>query len=218
MAIRTYRAWAKDLAPTWLRGHWGGALVELCGFVFDAIEEEAFEAGAAGMLDAPTFPADALPYVGAERSIERYPSETDATYKARVKGAWVAWPQAGTRGGVLSQLTSGAFTADIKEMKDWNWDGNAANWSRFWIVITGHGWTKTHWGDGRKWGTGVWGATATQPEAHTLLRIIRKWKPGHVVAITVVVMDNVAWLAGLPDGTWGNPANRNHAALYHYDR
>ena len=218
MAIRTYRRWARDLTPTWLRGTWGGALTELFGFMFDVIEEEVFEAGAAGMLDAPTFPADALPHVGSERAIERYPSETDATYKARVKGAWVAWPQAGTIGGLLSQLTAGEFTAAINEMKDWDWDGDAANWSRFWVVITDHGWSRNRWGDGRKWGEGVWGATATQAEAHTLLRIVSKWKPGHVVAIIVIVMEDVAWAADLPDGTWGNPANRNRAALYHYYR
>lgn len=218
MALRTYRAWSRDLAPTWLRGDWGGALVEMLGFTFDSIEEADYEAGAAGLLDAPTFPADALPLIGNERQIERYPSESDDTYKARVKGAWVAWPQAGTKGGELSQLGDGAFTADIKEMRDWNWDGDAANWSRFWVIITDHGWSRTHWGDGRKWGEGVWGCTASQAEAQTLIRIVRKWKPAHVVAIIVVVMDDVAWAAGQPDGTWGNPANRNTAALYHYYR
>lgn len=218
MAIRTYRQWAHDTVPTWLRGRWGGKLSEFIGFVFDTIQEEVFEAGAAGMLDAPTFPADALPHIGSERSIERYPSESDATYHSRVKGAWVAWPQAGTKGGVLSQLSAGAFTASIMEMKDWNWDGVPANWSRFWVLITAHGWTRNKWGDGRVWGQGVWGASATQAEAQTLIRIVRKWKPGHVVAIIVVVMDDVAWAAALPDGTWGNPANRNPAALYHYER
>lgn len=218
MAVRTYRQWAKDLAPTWLRGEWGGKLVEFAGFVFDTIQEADFEGGAAGMLDAPTFPADALPLVGSERQIERYTAESDATYKARVKGAWVAWPQAGTKGGELSQLSAGAFTADIMEMRDWNWDGDAANWSRFWVIITGHGWTRTHWGDGRLWGSGVWGCSATQAEASTLIRIVQKWKPGHVVPIIVVVMEDGAWSAGPPDGTWGNPANRNPAALYHYYR
>jgi hypothetical protein len=218
MAIRNYRAWARDLVPTWLRGEWGGALVDTFGFVFDLIQEANYEAGASSLLDAPTFPSDALPLIGSERQIERYPSESDATYKARVAGAWIAWPQAGTPGGLLSQLTAGTFTATLKEMKDWNWDGDAANWSRFWTIITNHGWTRTHWGDGRTWGSGTWGSTASQAEAETLLRIIRKWKPAHVVGITIVVMDPVAWAAGQPDGTWGNPANRNSAALYHFDR
>ena len=221
MALRTYRAWARDLVPTWLRGEWGGKLVELFGFTFDSIQEANYEAGAAGFLDAPTFPADALALVGSERNIERYPSETDATYKARVAGAWVAWPQAGTRGGLLSQLTAGAFTATIYEMWDWNWDGPSSsnpNWSRFWVVISNHGWTRTTWGDGRTWGAGTWGSTASQAEAQTLLRIVRKWKPAHMVAITIVVMDDSAWALINPLGTWGNPANRSTAALYHFER
>lgn len=218
MAVRTYRKWAIDNAPTWLRGTWGGKLVETLGFLFDAIEETNFEAGAAGTLEAPTFPTDAIALIGSERNMERYTAETDDQYKARVQGAWVAWPQAGTTNGVLSQLTAGGFTAALKEMRDWDWDGDAANWSRFWVVVAATGWSPTHWGDGRSWGEGVWGADATAAEAATLIRIVRKWKPGHVVATIVVVLDDVAWAAGQPDGTWGDPANRNPAALYHYDR
>lgn len=221
MAVRTYRAWARELMPTWLRGTWGGAFVDTIGLVFDAIQEANYEAGAANLLDAPTFPADALPLVGSERNIERYPSETDAQYKARVRGAWTAWPQAGTKGGILSQLSAGAFTAAIMEAWDWNWDGPFAtnpNWSRFWTVITNHGWSRTHWGDGRTWGTGTWGSTASQAEASTLLRIIRKWKAAHTVPITIVVMEPSTWASEQPDGTWADPANRSTAALYHYER
>lgn len=218
MAVRTFRKWAIDNAPTWLRGTWGGKLTELFGFLFDTIEETNFEAGAAGSLEAPTFPADAIGLIGSERNMERYSAETDAQYKARIQGAWIAWPQAGTRNGILSQLTLGGFTAELKEMRDWDWDGDAANWSRFWVIITGTGWATRAWGDGRVWGEGVWGADAPTEEAHTLLRIIRKWKPGHVVAITIVVFDDVAWAADQPDGTWDVPANRNPAAIYHYDR
>jgi hypothetical protein len=219
MAVRTYRAWARDLAPTWLRGSWGGSLVECIGFIFDTIQEANYEAGAADCLEAPTFPGgEALALKGSERSIERYPAESDAAYKARVKGAWEAWPQAGTDGGLLSQLSAGTFTAALKEMRDWDWDGVAANWSRFWTIITDHGWVRTHWGDGRTWGAGTWGSTASQAEAQTLLRIIRKWKPAHTVPITIVVMEPVTWAAEQPDGTWGDPANRSTGALYHYER
>lgn len=218
MAVRTFRKWALANVPTTLRGTWGSKLIELYGFTFDTITESTFEGGAAQSLYAPSCPVDALAYIGNERTMERYAAETDSAYKTRLKGAWTAWAQAGTSTGILSQLAAGGYTAAIKEMKDWNWDGDTANGSRFWVVITGHGWSKTHWGDGRKWGEGVWGANATRNEARMLIRTVRKWKPGHVVPIIIIVMDNVAWLAGQPDGTWGNPANRNTAALYHYYR
>lgn len=218
MAVRTYRRWAIDNAPTWLRGNWGGKLVETFGFLFDAIEEANFEGGAAGSVEAPTFPADAIALIGSERNLERYTSETDDQYKTRVHGAWVAWPQAGTTNGVLSQLAAAGFDAELKEMRDWDWDGDAANWSRFWVVIHNTGWSRTHWGDGRRWGEGVWGCDAPREEVHTLRRLVRKWKPAHVVAIIVVVLDEVTWSAEQPDGTWGNPVNRSRSALYHYER
>lgn len=218
MAVRTYRRWAIDNAPTWLRGNWGGKLVELLGFLFDSIEEANFEAGAAGTLNAPTFPVDGLALIGSERNIERYTAETDDQYKARLQGAWVAWPQAGTKLGLLSQLTAAGFDAEIKEMRDWDWDGDAANWSRVWVVLHNTGWTLNKWGDGRKWGEGVWGLTATVEEAHTLRRLIKKWKPGHVVVILVIVIDEVTWALEQPDGTWGDPENRSASAVYHYER
>lgn len=218
MAVRTYRKWAIDNAPPWLRGEWGGRIVEFVGFLFDTIEEESFEAGAAGSIESPTFPVDALALIGSERNIERYNAETDDQYAARVQGAWVAWPQAGTMNGLLSQLTAAGFDAEIKEMRDWDWDGDAANWSRVWVVLHNTGWVRNKWGDGRKWGEGVWGVNASRDEVHTLRRLIRKWKPAHVVVIVVVVLDEVTWAAEQPDGTWGNPANRSRSALYHYER
>lgn len=218
MALRTFRKWARDNAPTVLRGNWGEYLTGTFGFVFDAFCDAAYEGGAAAMLDAPTFPTDALGHVGNERLMERYATETDDGYKERVRGAWVAWPQAGTLGAMLQQLTAAGFDAEIKEMADWDWDGDAANWSRLWVVIHNTGWSRTTWGDGRVWGEGVWGCDAPREEVHTLRRLVSKWKPTHCVAIIVVVLDEVTWAAEQPDGTWGDPTNRSRSALYHYER
>ena len=220
MAIRTYRQWALDNSPPWLLGPWGKKLVEAIGVMFDDAYNTAFQAGAAGLLDAPTFPADALALLGSERNIDRYPAETDEQYKLRVKGAWESWAQAGTM-RIVAELAYLGFEAEIKEVHsdDWDWDGDTDNWSRIWIVITEHPWERTTWGQsGRKWGQGVWGCDAAKNETATLFRLIRKWKPGHVVPITVIVMNEGTWNASQPDGTWGDPANRSDAALYHYER
>jgi len=218
MAIRTYRQWALELSPTWLRGPWGEKFANTIGGLFDEAYDAVFQAGAAGSIGAPTFPVDALALVGSERSIERYPDETDDEYKTRVKGAWESWEQAGTM-RLVSELLYLGFTAVIKEnfTSGWNWDGDANNWSRIWTVITGHGWSPTAWGgSGRKWTNDqVWGCDATANEAATLLRLIRKWKPGHVFPITIVVMSGGT---PSPDGTWGDPANRSTDSLYHYER
>ena len=217
MPLRTYRQWALELSPPWLRGPWGEKLLNVLGGVFDEAYGTIFEAGAAASVDAPSFPNDALGLLGSERNIERYPAETDAEYKARVKGAWESWAQAGTM-RLVSELAYLGFTAEIKENWTWNWDGDSANWSRFWVVITGHDWAATHWADGRHWGEGVWGCDATVEEMNALIRLVMKWKPGHATPILVIVMDNGAWDGDQPDGTWGDPANRNAAALYHYER
>lgn len=221
MAIRTYTQWALDNCPPWLRGEWGEKLITAIGKVFDHAYNTVFEAGAAGSLDAPTFPADALALVGHERNIERYPGETNDEYKARVKGAWESWIQAGTM-RLVTELEYLGLTAEIKEMHtlDWDWDGDSANWSRIWIVITGHDWEPVTWGqDGRFWDVNnVWGCDATQDEAGMLLRLIRKWKPAHIVPITIVVLDEETWADEQPDGTWDDPAERSTSAIYHYER
>jgi hypothetical protein len=176
------------------------------------------EAGACNQLPAPTFPVESLSPKGNERQIERYPGDTDEIYKERVAGAWVAWSQAGTVPGMLSQLTAAGFDAEIKECRDWDWDGDTANRSRFWVILHNTGWTPRLWGDGHVWGVGVWGVDAPIEEVNLLVRIVMKWKPGHMVPIIIVVLDEAAWAADQPDGTWGDAANRNPAALYHYFR
>jgi hypothetical protein len=220
MAQRTYRQWALDNSPPWLLGTWGTKLVSAIGVMFDDARSSIYQAGAAGSLDAPTFPADALALMGSERNIERYPAETDDEYHLRVKGAWESWAQAGTM-RLVAELDYLGFTAEIKEIfsDDWDWDGDTDNWSRIWVVITQDDWGSIAWGSGgTAWGTGVWGCDATQSEAATLLRLIRKWKPGHVVPITIIVMDAGTWATEQPDGTWDDPGNRSASALYHFER
>jgi hypothetical protein len=218
MAVRTYTQWALDNSPPWLLGPWGEKLVRAIGRVFDDAYSTVFEAGAAGSVDAPSFPNDALALVGSERNIERYPAETDSQYKLRVKNAWDSWSQAGTM-RLVAELDYLGFEATIKEnhTSSWDWDGDADNWSRIWVVITGHDWGVSNWGEGTI-GTGVWGCDASQHEAATLLRLIRKWKPGHIVPITIVVMDAGTWASNQPDGTWDDASERTSAARYHFWR
>jgi hypothetical protein len=122
---------------------------------------------------------------------------------------------------IVPELSYLGFDAEIKEVHTagWDWDGDTDNWSRFWVVITQDDWDPIYWGTGgAAWGDGVWGCDATQAEAGTLIRLIRKWKAGHMVPITVVVMDAETWDEEQPDGTWSDPANRSASAIYHFER
>lgn len=219
--LMTFQRYAYEaLSPTVLQGERGQKLLPgTLGVLFDALTEGANQGVKARFPTSDTFPPDALPYVGAGKALERYPIDTDATYKARVLDAWDAWAQAGTPTAIVRQLAALGLTATIKEnhTAGWNWDGSTANWSRFWVVITGHPWVGWTWGDGSIWGQPdlTWGSTATVDDVRSVRALVRKWKPAHVVcANIIVVLDAGTWAAEQPDGTWGDPANRSAAAIY----
>jgi hypothetical protein len=216
MAIKPYRTWAMQFVPTWLRGEWSDKLVRAVTLPFDMLSELSHNAGASSYFLEPEFAPDALPYLGRERLMPRYPAESRGSYKARLHGAWDAWAQAGTIQGMLAQLSAWGVTAEIKEMWDWNWDGDYDNWSRFWVVIHEH-----PWGEAAKWGEFVYGdgttygSSATASDVDSVRSLIRKWKPAHMVCENIIiVLDADGWPLQQPDGTWDEPANRNPAAVY----
>jgi hypothetical protein len=51
-------------------------------------------------------PPDALPLVGNERSMPRYPADTDATYRERLAEAWDTWLFAGNEDAITDQLAA----------------------------------------------------------------------------------------------------------------
>jgi hypothetical protein len=219
-APTTHQRYAADaLSPTVFQGTNGQKLMPgTLGVFFDAAAEGCNQAVKARFFDSDTFPPSALSYLGAGRSMPRYPLDTDATYTARLRDAWNIWPQAGTKYGIEAQLAALGLTATVKDRSSvgWNWDNDTDNWSRFWVVITGHPWASWEWGDGTLWGDGkTWGSDATVDEVKSVRALVRKWKPAQVVCTNIiVVMDAITWAAEQPDGTWGNPAKRSSAAIY----
>lgn len=165
-------------------------------------------------------PDDALPRAGRDSSLPRYPKETPAQHRARLVKRWDDWPFAGTEQGMLSQFLGLQALAELEENADWNWDGDAANWSRFWITIPQpNPWhPDVTWdGDSSLWDDpGLWDSSdMTIEDAQALRGIPRRFKPAHVKGVYIIVIfDNTAWNADLPDGTWGNPLNWNTAAMY----
>lgn len=215
MAIKPYRTWAMQIVPTWLRGPWSEKLVSAVALPFDMLAELSRFAGASSYFSEPEFAPDALTYLGRERLMPRYPGESAAAYKARLWAAWDAWKQAGTTQGLTSQLAAWGVTAEIKEMWDWDWDGDTDNWSRFWVVITGHPWAGTNWGE-FEYGDGTtYGSSASADDIASVRSLVRKWKPAHMVCENIIVVINPAlWAVEQPDGTWDEPANRSDAAVY----
>jgi hypothetical protein len=217
----THQRYAADaLSPTVFRGTSGEKLLAgTIGVFFDAAAEGCNQAVKARFFGSDTFPPSALPYLGAGRSMPRYALDTDDTYIARLRDAWNIWPQAGTAIGIERQLAALGLTATVKDRTTtptWNWDSDTENWSRFWVVITGHPWSPWTWGDGTLFGDGhTWGSDATVDEVRSVRALVRKWKPAQVVCDhIIVVMDEPTWDAQQPDGSWNNPAMRNPAAIY----
>lgn len=187
------------------------------GLMFDFTLEGALVAIKARGLRSPDFPTDGLDYIGSERCLPRFPNESHADYKTRLLAAWDIWRQSGTQGGIELLFSLLGITIDIKTNAQWNWDGQTTNWSRFWLVVTDHPWvagppvgTLNPVGNGTTIGT-----TASPDEVRAVRNIVIDHKAAHDICPNIViVLDEVAWAADLPDGTWGNIVNRNPTARY----
>lgn len=230
----TYREFALRLVPPWLKGLVGALYIEGVGFIEDTVAETYNQAGKAHLLLANTFHESTLKFVGTERLMPRVTAESDESYLQRLQDAWNIWPKAGQATGEVEQITIAGLTAHIfmqgqpgqKPGDDtgdiWNWDDDLLNWSRFWVVVTGHPWvSEGEWGDPGDYGDGgTWGTTATPEEVTGLRAIVRRWKTAEsVFPHIIVVVDQAAWDAlGAPAVTTGDRydifENRSDAARY----
>lgn len=198
-------------------------------------------------------PADALQYIARDRRIERGRGETSQAFAARLN-TWLDDHK--TRGNpyaLMRQLraylgvavrirtvdNSGNWytieadgTLDLASVTagtafGWDWDGQAAQWSRFWAIIyptaAGEPWSEgPAWGDpGLVWGTpgATWGTTATVGEVEAVRRIVRDWKPaGTRCEHIIIAFDDASFdptgPTDLPTGDWGSAANRLATARY----
>lgn len=100
-------------------------------------------------------PSDALEEIGLERGMPRGPGESDASYGARLLGAWNTWPWAGTAFGLLNALAAAGYAAEVRIQNrmryaldaagalvveqrpagEWRFDTSTAFWSRFALVL-----------------------------------------------------------------------------------
>lgn len=115
---------------------------------------------------------------------------------------------------------------------NWDWDGNhSPEWSRFWVIMYPGVFCPTSqlWDDGSLWDDGqLWDIGCVTPDqVNTMKRIIQLWKRaasqcgatftggGLIAAMSDGMFDPTsAPGAPMPDGTWGNPNNRDPGASY----
>ena len=88
------RQLVKDNSPPWLRNKWGERFLYSIAIQFDALAD-ALRDGI--KMHFPGQNVSALPYLGADRVIERGFAESDENYAARLSRAFDDWAIAGSR-------------------------------------------------------------------------------------------------------------------------
>jgi len=107
----TFRDFAFRISPPWLRRFVGRRFVGgAIGLTYDLLSEGAAQALKAPWLLSNSSPDDALPSIGTERSMPRYPADTNSTYRARLHKAWDTWQHAGNGVAIVEQLEAAGYT------------------------------------------------------------------------------------------------------------
>lgn len=223
--------------PRWLRGTTGGRLLYSFGLILDLLR---YWAVCAVKARFPGFLRSATPYLCRDRKVMRGPEELEEQICARLRKWKKSAVSKGGAASLLEQLwayltpysprmrvvnnsgryweisTDGEIT--LGEM-EWNWDGNTALWSRFWLLI----WAPEAWlaseglvGDSGVVGDGgTLGTTALPPIVAGVRALIDEWSSRNARHMhTIVILDAETWEEEQPDGTWGRLSARSHSARY----
>ena len=104
MAFSNLREYVFKISPPWLRRHWGERLMGVQGLMGDLAMEAISQGMQVPWLRSGFQPPDVLPLIGVERSMPRYPADTDDGYRERLAEAWDSWLFAGNEDAITDQL------------------------------------------------------------------------------------------------------------------
>jgi len=204
--------------PPWLAtGNALNFVGVLAGLMRDRGLEADMFAGMCGFLQTLTIPQDGVAYIGTERMLRKFDSESFDQYQSRLLKAWDAWALAGSGSTVLDQLALLGVTAELQNTFTWDWGPTPAQalslpgHRYMWVVLRGHTiGNPAQWGDGWKWGDGTtWGGSASDAQKIAAVRaIVKQFKEPHVECMYIIVVhDLVTWDANPPAGNWDDPTN-----------
>lgn len=204
-----YREWyVSTLMPAWLSGDMGRSMALALGQIKDLAKDAAKEAVKAHLpLIAP---ADALPAIGADRSLERG-AQSEGAFRLYLSQSFDVWTKGGTKTGIEDAIdVLGYCTADVYDAHTIDLgpgDTPASAWARFIIVLSGHPWQPDGtWDDPGTWDDGgTWDSTAPAEAVDAIIRAVRRWKGAHAQCLGVVVLFGDAELWDVPGGTWDDP-------------
>ncbi len=200
--MATYEQIAKDLQPPFLRGARWLAFVGAIGAQIEVESVRAQEAARAGVIEEA--PVDALPYLGADRKLPRYPSESDAVYRARLGQTFTAWRKSGTKNGLLDQLNAafpGPIWGTLEYLESPGDFAPSTYWSQFDVLCDANGFIE-QWeiGDDHVIGEEglIIGATLTPSEYALIKQVILDWKPKYTLCRYFVIDFGVGGIVNFP--------------------
>lgn len=233
-----------EVSPWFLQGKNRGTFLESVGLLFD----NSIESFSQGLQLSQPLRCDpsSLPYMSGDRGIRVYPTEPIASQRYRLSQWYQLRRQFGTHVGEMRNLqpfflpstpiirtvhqagdgsTSTWHTLDaagtytVHRAANWNFDGVAAKWSRFWVIVYVDqlGLTQPNWDGGELWDGGqVWDGWYDTTAIDDMVAAINDAKSAHSVLWGVilapdpatfdptasVVVDPDGW-SNLPAGNWG---------------
>lgn len=187
-----WREYIDSKTPGFLKRLWGERFVDTYRIVLEVMSAALGEALTASWLAEPTSPDDALPRVGFDSNMDRYPVDTNATLRSRLLKRWPTWQDGGSNASILQQLEAAGFpNAEIRERKDWPLRDPAGYWSVFWVLIPyGSHSVKPprEWGDGITWDNFYWGVGDAESalQVQTVRKIVEKWRDAGIICHQVI--------------------------------
>jgi hypothetical protein len=234
--VQRFRRVFEWLGPPWLvdTDYEQGKVLYSLGVMQDAFAERTRQSLLARF---PGYNAeDALTRCGRDRRITRGLNEFSPTYATRLLRWLTDWRVSGNPFTLIRQLkayigseypcridivnnagnvfrSSPANAETYLPNQIWDWDGNASEWARFWVLIyqdTAISGTVPLWStngllgaSSRKLGTlGQLGSTMTSDQAQQIKNIIQQWKPAGTACYYVMLVLQDGTIE--PDGTWAN--------------
>nr|WP_170148224.1 phage tail protein [Meiothermus hypogaeus] len=206
MPVQLYESWLPELAPPWLQGPRGRALLAGWGKALD--EYAALVSTGLLVRVVMRAPEDALTLIGTERGLTRYPGESLEAFRARVLAAWDFWRWGGTEYGMRRWIEAAGYDVFIYE----HYKNNPAIWAEFsvWVWPRIPAYTTDRWDDGGAWDDGTpWEYSLSLTELSRIPALIQEVKPAHAKLRTAFYIpgfkdvwdDSTLWDSG---GAW-NP-------------
>lgn len=240
MPVITSRHTMFSLVPKWLRGFNAYTVLYSIQLVTDELWDILM--AAVKIRFQGYYSNESIPRIASERKMFQGRTETPDQFAARLSTWWDVAKRTGnfyimakelaayfvptsvririvTNNGTLYTLgTDGSWAITAIA---WNWDGDATQWSRFWVLLdngvlglTGLSLEVLQTGNIIRQSTRFIGSDATA-DFEVLHAIVEQHRDPHTHCVHIMpILDDTNFWANRPAGNWDRWANRNNYALY----